>query len=100
VPKNVVIVNEGAFRKLPADVQKAMLDAARVAEDRGWKWSQSENDETPKVLAKNGIKLDPITPQFKSELRKVGETMLNDWLQKAGDDGKKVIAEYRKRVPQ
>ena len=100
VPKNVVIVNDGAFRKLPADVQKAMLDAARVAEDRGWKWSQSENDETPKVLAKNGIKLDPITPQFKSELRKVGETMLNDWLQKAGDDGKKVIAEYRKRVPQ
>jgi TRAP-type transport system periplasmic protein len=100
VPKNVVIVNEGAFRKLPTDVQKAMLDAARVAEDRGWKWSQSENDETPKVLAKNGIKLDPITPQFKAELRKVGETMLNDWLQKAGDDGKKVIAEYRKRVPQ
>jgi TRAP-type C4-dicarboxylate transport system substrate-binding protein len=100
VPKNVVIVNEGAFRKLPGDVQKAMLDAARVAEDRGWKWSQSENDETPKILAKNGIKLDPITPQFKAELRKVGDTMLNDWLEKAKDDGKKVIAEYRKRVPQ
>ena len=100
VPKNVVIVNEGAFRKLPADLQKAMTDAAAAAETRGWAWSQEQNDETPKVLAKNGLKIEPITPQFKGELRKVGETMLNDWLEKAKDDGKAVIAAYRKRLPQ
>jgi TRAP-type C4-dicarboxylate transport system substrate-binding protein len=100
VPKNVVIVNEGAFRKLPADVQKALTDTAAVAEKRGWEWSQEQNDETPKILAKNGLKIEPITPQFKAELRKVGETMLNDWLEKAKDDGKKLVADYRKRVPQ
>jgi TRAP-type transport system periplasmic protein len=100
VPKNVVVVNEGAFRKLPADVQKAMTETAAAAEKRGWAWSQEQNDETPKVLAKNGIKIEPITPQFKAELRKIGEAMLNDWLEKAKDDGRKVVAEYRKRVPQ
>ena len=100
VPKNVVLVNEGAFKKLPADVQKAMLDMAAVAEKRGWAWSQEQNDETPKILAKNGLKIEPITPQFKAELRKIGDTMLNDWLEKAKDDGKKVVAEYRKKVPQ
>jgi TRAP-type C4-dicarboxylate transport system substrate-binding protein len=100
VPKNVVLVNEGAFRRLPADVQKAMTDAAAVAEKRGWEWSEQQNDEQRNVLAKNGLKIEPITPQFKGELRKIGETMLNDWLAKAGDDGKKVVAEYRKRVPQ
>jgi TRAP-type C4-dicarboxylate transport system substrate-binding protein len=100
VPKNVVIVNEAAFRRLPADVQKAMTDAAAVAETRGWAQSQEQNDEMPKILAKNGLKIDPITPQFKGELRKIGETMLNDWLEKAKDDGKAVVAAYRKRVPQ
>jgi TRAP-type C4-dicarboxylate transport system substrate-binding protein len=100
VPKNVVIVNEGAFRKLPAEVQKAMTDAAAVAEKRGWEWSEQQNDEQRNILGKNGLKIEPITPQFKAELRKIGDTMLNDWLAKAGDEGKKVVAEYRKRVPQ
>ena len=100
VPKNVVLFNEGAFRKLPADVQKAMLTAAATAEKRGWEWSQQQNDETPKILGKNGLKIEPITPQFKSELRKIGLIMLSDWLDKAKDDGKKVMEAYRKRVPQ
>jgi TRAP-type C4-dicarboxylate transport system substrate-binding protein len=100
VPKNVVLVNEGAFRRLPADVQKAFTDSAAAAEKRGWEWSQQENDQRRADLGKNGLKIEPITPQFKAELRKIGDTMLNDWLEKAKDDGKKVVAEYRKRVPQ
>lgn len=100
VPKNVVLVNAGAFNKLPADVRKAITDSAAVAEKRGWTWSQEQNDETPKILGKNGIHLDPMTPQFRAELKKIGDTMLNDWLAKAGEDGKKLVAEYRKKIPQ
>lgn len=100
VPKNVVLVNESAFRRLPADVQKAFTSTAAVAEKRGWEWSEQENDQRRADLGKNGLKIEPITPQFKAELRKIGDTMLNDWLEKAKDDGKKVVAEYRKRVPQ
>jgi len=99
VPKNVVLVNVAAFSKLPADVQKAFTDAAAVAEKRGWEWSEQENDQRRNDLGKNGLKIEPITPQFKAELKKIGDTMLNDWLAKAGDDGKKVVAEYRKKVP-
>jgi len=100
VPKNVVLVNSAAFAKLPADVQKAFTSAAAVAEKRGWEWSEQENDQRRNDLGKNGLKIEPITPQFKAELKKIGDTMLNDWLAKAGEDGKKVVAEYRKRVPQ
>jgi len=100
VPKNVVLVNSAAFGKLPADVQKAFTDAAAVAEKRGWEWSEQENDQRRNDLGKNGLKIEPITPQFKAELKKIGDTMLNDWLAKAGEDGKKLVAEYRKRVPQ
>lgn len=100
VPKNVVLVNEAAFKKLPADVQKAMLDQSAIAEKRGWQWSEQENDDRRADLGKNGLKIEPITPQFKAELKKIGDTMLSDWLAKAGDEGKKVVADYRKKVPQ
>lgn len=99
VPKNGVFANEGAFRKLSADLQKAVLDAARAAEERGWNLSEEQNVEAPKTLAKNGLRVEPLSPQFRDELRKIGMTMLSDWLDKSKDEGKKVIEEYRRLVP-
>ena len=95
-----VLANERAFRKLSADVQKAVLDAAQAAEARGWKMSEEQNVEAPKTLAKNGLKVEPMTPQFRGELKRIGLTMLADWLAKAKEDGRKVIDAYRKLVPQ
>jgi TRAP-type C4-dicarboxylate transport system substrate-binding protein len=100
VPKNVVLANAGAFRRLPADVQKAVLDAAQAAEARGWKMSEEQNVEAPKTLARNGLKVEPMTSQFHGELKKIGLTMLADWLDRAKDEGRKVIDAYRKLVPQ
>ena len=100
VPKNVVLANEAAYRKLPADVQKAVLEAAKTAEARGWKMSEEQNVEAPKTLAKNGLRVEPMTPQFRAELKKIGLIMLSDWLDKAKEEGRKVIDAYRKLVPQ
>jgi TRAP-type transport system periplasmic protein len=100
VPKNVVLANEAAFRRLPADVQKAVLEAAKTAEARGWKMSEEQNVEAPKTLAKNGLRVEPMTPQFRAELKKTGLIMLSDWLEKSKEEGRKVIDAYRKLVPQ
>ena len=100
VPKNVVLANEAAFRRLPADVQKAVLEAAKTAEARGWKMSEEQNVEAPKTLAKNGLRVEPMTPQFRAELKKTGLIMLSDWLEKSKEEGRKVIEAYRKLVPQ
>ena len=47
---------------------------------------------------KNGMSLAPISPVFKSELKKIGDQMLEDWLKKAGPDGKKVIDAYYSKL--
>jgi hypothetical protein len=95
VPKNVVFVNERAFQALPEAVRRAVLEQAAIAERRGWEWSQRDNDESPKVLAKNGMTLTAISPAFSAELKKIGDQMLDDWLKKAGPDGKRIIDAYR-----
>lgn len=98
VPKNVVFVNERSFQALPEAVRKVLLEQAAIAERRGWEWSQRDNDESPKVLVKNGMTLSPISPAFSAELKKIGEQMLDDWLKKAGPDGKKIIDAYRDKI--
>jgi TRAP-type transport system periplasmic protein len=59
LPQNVVIVNKAAFHGLPADVRTAITDAAKRAEERGWRMSEELNEGYKKTLAEKGIKGAP-----------------------------------------
>jgi hypothetical protein len=39
-----------------------------------------------------------VTPsaQLKADMKKVGDTMLTEWLEKAGPDGKALVEAFRK----
>lgn len=100
VPKNVAFVNERAFQALPDNLKKVVLEQAAIAEKRGWEMSEAENNLAPKQLVENGMTLAPISPTFAADLKKVGEQMLEDWLKKAGPDGKKVADAYYARLKQ
>ncbi len=73
LPRNIVFVNKAAFDKLTADEKKAVLDAAKVAEDRGWKASIEEMTVKTNALKAAGIKVVPPSPELKAGLTKVGE---------------------------
>jgi TRAP-type transport system periplasmic protein len=94
-PQNVVIVNKDAFNGLPADVKKALTDAAARAEERGWKMSEELNETHKKTLAEKGIKVLPPTDAMKAELRQIGETMAAEWARRTGADGEAVLKAYR-----
>jgi TRAP-type transport system periplasmic protein len=96
LPKNLVVVNEKAFAALDQPTQTAVLQAASAAEERGWKSSEDKNKWYLEQLARNGMKIHQPSPQFQGELKKIGETMLNDWLKQAGAEGKSIIESYRK----
>jgi TRAP-type C4-dicarboxylate transport system substrate-binding protein len=98
LPKQMVFVNEAAFKKLPPQAQDAILKASATADKRGWEMSRQKVDEARKELAAKGMKVVKPGPKLQAEFDKIGEQMLNDWLRKADDDGKKVVAEFRKTV--
>jgi TRAP-type C4-dicarboxylate transport system substrate-binding protein len=95
-PRNIVFVNKAAFDKLTADQKKAVLAAAKSAEERGWKASQDEMAIKTKALKDAGIKVLPPSPALKSGLAKVGETISKEWVEKAGPDGKAMLEAFRK----
>lgn len=96
LPKNAVIMNRAAFEKLAPTVRDAVLKAAASAEARGWQLAQSKNQEYIDLLKKNGMNIVAPPAQLKSDMQKVGETMLKEWIDKAGPEGKALVDAYRK----
>ncbi|MCY4221795.1 MAG: TRAP transporter substrate-binding protein [Thiotrichales bacterium] len=93
--KNMVIVSTDAFNALDADTQAVVMQAAAKAEARGWIMSREAQVTTTRTLAVNGMTVAPPSPELLAELKAIGETMVQEWLAKAGDDGAQFIAAYR-----
>ena len=96
LPKNVVLVNVAAFKALDKPTQDALLKAAADAEARGLASSKKANAETLEKLKGAGMQILPPSPALKADMKKVGDTMLTEWLDKAGGDGKALVDAYRK----
>ena len=96
LPKNAVIVNQSAFNALDKAGQDAVLKAAADAETRGWALSQEKNQWYIDQLKAKGMNILPPSPQLAGDLKKVGDTLLGDWLKKAGADGQAVVDAYKK----
>ncbi|PKO66407.1 MAG: C4-dicarboxylate ABC transporter substrate-binding protein [Betaproteobacteria bacterium HGW-Betaproteobacteria-16] len=96
LPKNAVIVNKRAFDALDKPTQEALLKAAADAETRGWAASQKVNTDTLAVLKANGMAVEPPSATLKADMMKVGDTMLKEWLAKAGPEGQAMLDAYRK----
>ena len=94
-PKNVVVVNERAFSRLPKAQQDGLVKAAAAAEPRGWDMSRAREREGDEMLAKNGVSVQEPTPQLKSALAKIGEQMAAEWEKSAGPDGQAILQAYR-----
>ena len=96
LPRNIVFVNKAAFDKLKPNEQKAVKDAAKVAEERGWKMSIEEMTVKTAALKDAGIKVTAPTPELKAGFAKIGDTIAGEWAKSAGADGAAMLAAYRK----
>jgi TRAP-type C4-dicarboxylate transport system substrate-binding protein len=96
LPKNGVLVNKAAFDALDKTTQAALLKAGADAEVRGWALSKAKNAESIDLLKKNGMNIVTPSTQLTSDLKKVGDTMLKEWLEKAGPEGQAVVDAYKK----
>ncbi|MEY3611051.1 MAG: hypothetical protein RJB14_773 [Pseudomonadota bacterium] len=96
LPKNAIIVNKKAFDALDKPTQDAVVKAAAEAETRGWAASRKVNTDTMAVLKANGMTIQAPSAQLKADMQKVGETMVKEWLAKAGPEGQAMLDAFRK----
>ena len=96
LPKNMVVVNRKAFDALDKATQTAVTQAAAAAEARGLAASKRVDAESKAKLKANGMQVLEPSAQLKADMKKVGETMLTEWLEKSGADGQALLASFKR----
>ncbi len=96
IPKNAIIVNQKAFEALDKPTQDALLKAGAEAEVRGWKISREKTGWYLDQLKANGMNVLAPSAKMSAEFKKVGDVLLEEWLQKTGAEGKSIMDAYRK----
>ncbi len=96
LPKNAVLVNRAAFNALDKPTQDAVLKAAADAEVRGLAMSKKANGDSLNILKNGGMQILPPSPQLKADMKKVGEVLLKEWMDKAGSEGKQLVDAFHK----
>jgi TRAP-type C4-dicarboxylate transport system substrate-binding protein len=96
VAENAVIVSKAALDALDAPTRQALFKAAADAEVRGLAASKKTNTESIEKLKANGMSIVTPSAQLKADLKKVGDVMLKEWLEKAGPEGKTLIDAFNK----
>jgi TRAP-type C4-dicarboxylate transport system substrate-binding protein len=96
MPRNAVIVNKGVWDGLAADKQAAVTDCASKAQLAGLEKSKISNDAALATLKNNGIKVLPPSAKLADELAKIGSTMSEEWVAKAGAAGLGIINNFKK----
>jgi TRAP-type transport system periplasmic protein len=95
LPKNAVLVNKAAFDALDAATRQAVLKAGADAETRGWAASKKANGESLDKLKAGGMQILPPPAQLATDMKKVGDTMIKEWVDKAGAEGKQLVDAFK-----
>ena len=96
LPRNATVVNKKAFDALDKPTQAVVLKAALEAEARGLAASKRVNVESIEKLKANGMTVAAPSAQLKADMKKVGDAMLKEWLDKSGAEGKAVVDAFAK----
>ena len=96
LPKNAVLVNRAAFNALDKPTQDAVMKAGADAETRGWAASRRANTDSLDKLRAGGMQILPPPAALTADMKKVGDTLLKEWLEKSGAEGKQLVDAFQK----
>jgi len=93
--KNAVFISSRALQGLSQPQQQMIRTAAAAAEKRGYEISEAAAKQTEATLGQRGMRVMPPSAKLLEDLTRVGGIMADEWVQRAGEDGKKLLEAYR-----
>jgi len=93
--KNAVLMSRRAFDALSQADQATIRRLSTEAETRGWGMAEEAATVNQNILSQRGMNVATPTPALMQALDRVSAEMTTEWLTRAGEDGARVIAQYR-----
>lgn len=97
--RNLVFVNARAFRGLDEATRNAILAAAGRAAARGLEASKAAETEMVGRLRERGMQINQPSPEFMRQLREIGARQTEEWAQRAGPEGARMLEAFRAALP-
>ncbi|WP_188747973.1 TRAP transporter substrate-binding protein [Marinobacterium zhoushanense] len=94
IPKNMVVVNTRAFKRLDKGIQDALQEAAANAESKGWNGVRVKATEDTQILADHGISVSEPSEQLVNELKQIGDVMIGEWKEEAPEEVSAILSKY------
>jgi TRAP-type C4-dicarboxylate transport system substrate-binding protein len=95
LPRNYVMVNKDIWKATSKANQNVIRACAELAEYAG-NWRAVEYTQfTLNGLKAGGMTVGPAGPQLVADLKKIGETMTAEWMEKAGAEGKAIVDDFK-----
>jgi TRAP-type C4-dicarboxylate transport system substrate-binding protein len=95
LPRNYVMVNSDAWGGVSDASKNVIKGCAELAEYAG-NWRAKEyTGFTLQGLRDGGMTVGPASDQMVGELKEIGVTMTNEWLEAAGDEGKAIVDAFK-----
>lgn len=97
IPKNIVVANKRAFRRLDKATQQMIRTAAANAENKGWEGVRVTAKQDTDTLAANGIVVSEPSAELMAELEKIGQIMIKEWEAEAPAEVGKILKQYQQQ---
>jgi len=91
LPRNYIMVNKDVWNDTDEAHQNVIRACADIAEYAGTWRSREYTGFTMAGLRDGGMTVGPAGEQLVGELKDIGATMTEEWLEAAGEDGKAIV---------
>lgn len=95
LPRNYVMVNSGVWDGVSDQNKNVIRGCAELAEYAGNWRSKEYTGFTLQGLRDGGMTVGPASDQMVGELKEIGVTMTNEWLEAAGEDGAAIVESFK-----
>lgn len=94
LPKSAVVLNRGAFEALEPALRDALLEAARVAEERGWRLSRREAGRQRARMEERGFSPMEAPVRLWADVVETRRKSTVEWTARTGEEGVGVIQAF------